>query len=176
MVAGAAGAVAGMGALARVAGGDTAPHPNFTSVFVRDEEPRIRISIPEGWVASKSWSESDNPLPLVAVKNRDFDAVGLDASLLIRETDLPPDGVVITVAGVPIDPDETYMAPIAPIDTFSAAAVSHVPSGVSDVTMLFSWVVREDARWGYLLYGWIGPEAGESSEIATGVLDSVRFD
>jgi hypothetical protein len=145
--------------------------------FARAQDPPLRLTIPPGWLTNAAWMNlNTSPEPIVAVQNREFSLAGDRANPLIpNELDLPRDGVALTVTAVRLHHGERYMPATASADTFSAADAPLSPTHVGGVSSVFAWVVRRDIRWGYLVYGWVGPDAGSDAALMTPLLNSIRF-
>ncbi len=145
--------------------------------FIRTGDPPVAITVPNGWITNDAWmSQAVDPVPLVAVQSRDFSLItDADDGLIPNESMLPPDAVALTIAGVRLLKGEAYMVASASASSFSAADAPLTPTNVGDVLSAFAWVMRADIGWGYLVYGWIGPQAGSDAMLFSSLLNSIRF-
>jgi hypothetical protein len=145
--------------------------------FARTQDPPLTLTIPDGWTTNAAWmNQQTNPVPLVAVQNRNFRLLGeQDNPLIPNELELPPDVVVLTIMGVPLRAGERYLPATASASAFSAAVAPLSRTNVGGVSSLFAWVMRPEIGWGYLIYGWVGPDAGLDAGLMRPLINSIRF-
>jgi hypothetical protein len=138
--------------------------------------PPLRIGIPAGWIAQSTWdSQSINPVPLVALMNRQFDVVTLTDSAIPNEALLPRDAVLLTLSGVPLAGEVGFLPPSSPLGRLTSDGLRFGPSGVGGFTLVSAWALSADASWGYMLYGWVGPNAGVDLTLMKSIADTVQL-
>jgi len=118
---------------------------------------------------------SVNPLPLVAVSNLAVPLPTLADSAIPDAAALDRRVALLTISAVDLTEEAEYMAPTITAAALREHGLGWVASGVNEFSLAHGWIVDAQARWGYLLYAWLGSEAESERSKLNAAIASVEF-